>query len=93
MWPLYRLGIVLPGCGLTRGVVAAARGDLAGAWRWNPASLLVVLGGRRRVARAGVGRTTGWWLSVRVAPCAWLVGLGLAALVLLWVTSGLTLSC
>lgn len=85
MWPLYRLGIVLPGCGLTRGVVAAARGDLAGAWTWNPASLLVVLTAAVGIARAGIGRVSGRWLSVRVAPRRWLIGLGLAAVAALWV--------
>lgn len=54
MWRLYRLGVVLPGCGLTRGGVAVARGDLAGACRWSPATALVVLAVAAGLARAGV---------------------------------------
>ena len=42
MWPMYRFGIVLPSCGLTRGVVEIFRGDFARAWRFNPASFVVV---------------------------------------------------
>ena len=85
MWPLYRLGVVLPGCGLTRGVVAVVRGDLAEAWRWNPASLLVVAAVAVGMARAGVGVATGRWLAVRVAPRWWLIALGVTAVGVLWV--------
>lgn len=84
MWPLYRLGVVLPGCGLTRGVVTVARGDLAGAWRWNPASLLVVVAVAAGVARAVVGAATGRWLTARVAPRWWQVALGVVAVGGLW---------
>ena len=42
MWPMYKFGVVLPSCGLTRGVVEIFRGDLGRAWRFNPASFLVV---------------------------------------------------
>lgn len=84
MWPLYRLGVVLPGCGLTRGVVAVARGDLAGAWRWNPASLLVVVAVAAGIARAAVGAVTDRWLAVRVAPRPWLLALGAVAVAVLW---------
>jgi len=84
MWPLYRLGVVLPGCGLTRGVVALARGDLAGAWRWNPASLLVVVAVAAGIARAAVGAITDRWLAVRVAPRPWLLALGAVAAAVLW---------
>ena len=85
MWPLYRLGVVLPGCGLTRGVVAFADGDLVGAWRWNPASPFVVLTVAAGIARAGVGAASGRWLAIRVAPRWWLIALGAAAIALLWV--------
>ena len=85
MWPLYRLGIVLPGCGLTRGVVALADGDVAGAWRWNPASPLVALGVAAGVVRAGAGSATGRWLTVRIASRWWMVASGVAAVALLWV--------
>ena len=85
MWPLYRLGVVLPGCGLTRGVVAVVRGDLAGAWGWNPASPLVVLAVAAGIARAAVGTATGRWLTVRIAPRPWLLGVAGAAVVLLWI--------
>lgn len=84
MWPLYRLGIVLPGCGLTRGVVALAAGDVAGAWRWNPASPLVAVGAAAGVVRAGVGAATGCWLTVRIASRRWMIALGVAAVGLLW---------
>ncbi|HVZ93849.1 MAG TPA: DUF2752 domain-containing protein, partial [Phycisphaerales bacterium] len=36
------LGFYCPGCGSTRGIACLLRGDLAGAWRFNPG--MVVLG-------------------------------------------------
>ncbi|GIU90755.1 MAG: hypothetical protein KatS3mg010_1854 [Acidimicrobiia bacterium] len=36
-------GLPCPLCGMTRAVVAAVRGDLAGSLRFNPAGILVVL--------------------------------------------------
>lgn len=73
MWPLHGLGIVLPGCGLTRGVVALARGDVVGAWRWNPASLAAAAFAAAGVARLVVGARTGRWFHIRVRPRWWLI--------------------
>ena len=64
--PLHFMGIMDPACGMTRGVAAAARGDLREAWWYNPASPLVVVGGLAVVARWVVGRLTGWWVDARL---------------------------
>lgn len=56
MWPMYRVGIVGPSCGLTRGVVEIFRGDPSLAWRFNPASFLVVAASLVLVGRALAGR-------------------------------------
>lgn len=85
MWPLYRLGIVLPGCGLTRGTVALAEGDLAGAWRWNPASYLVAAAGATLVVRAVAGHLTGRWAHLRVTWRRWHLAAAGLATALLWV--------
>lgn len=85
MWPFYRLGIVLPGCGLTRGVVALARGDVAEAWGWNPASVAVAALAPLVAARFVVGRWSGRWAHVEVRPRWWLIAIGLVAVGILWV--------
>lgn len=56
MWPMYRVGVVGPSCGLTRGVVEIFRGNPSLAWRFNPASFLVVAASLVLVARALAGR-------------------------------------
>lgn len=73
--PLHYLGIMGPTCGLTRGVMWAVRGDLARAWQFNPASLLVVLTLIGLTIRAALGRTTGQWLTLhlRWRPWLWLI--------------------
>lgn len=40
--PLRRMGIPCWGCGMTRAVAAAARGDFGRAWRYNKLSVMVV---------------------------------------------------
>lgn len=35
------LGISCPGCGLTRCFISLAHGDMAGAWRFNPAGMFL----------------------------------------------------
>ena len=66
MWPLHQLDIVLPGCGLTRGVVALTRGDLGEAWRWNPGSYVAVMGAVAVLVRLGLGAATGRWVDIRI---------------------------
>lgn len=85
MWPMYRLGLVLPSCGLTRGVTALLRGDLHRAWMFNPASFLVVAVAAALTLRLAVGIATGRWLvvaSLSATPrfVLVLVALGTAAL-------------
>ncbi|MGH9135650.1 MAG: DUF2752 domain-containing protein [Acidimicrobiales bacterium] len=68
-----------PLCGMTRGVAAATRGDLAGAVRFNPASPIVVLTRACGIARGVLGRTRGQWLELRLRATR---GMILAAAVL-----------
>lgn len=84
MWPLYRFGIVLPGCGLTRGVVALAGGDLGAAWRWNPASIPVVLLAVAMILRVAIGAATQRWLHVDVRPRWWMIVLVVMGVGVLW---------
>lgn len=64
--PTMSFGWVTPTCGLTRGSTALARGDFALAWRYNPASFLVLTFGVYGIGRFVVGTVTGRWLNLRV---------------------------
>jgi hypothetical protein len=57
--PLHYLAVMDPLCGMTRGVRLVARGDLAGAVRYNPAAPLVPFGGGLLLVRAAHGHRTG----------------------------------
>lgn len=81
--PLHYLGIMSPTCGMSRGVMWAARGNLALAWEYNPASLLVIPAGAVTVIRAGFGRVTGRWPNLRMQWSWWIGGLLIAALLAL----------
>lgn len=85
MWPMYKVGLVSPACGLTRGVVEVFRGNFARAWRFNPASFVVVAGAVFLVARFLVTRrwTSGDLGSFARRPTT-IVSIGLA-IVVLWV--------
>jgi Protein of unknown function (DUF2752) len=82
--PTHAIGWVEPTCGLTRGATAIARGDFATAWRYNPASFLVMGFGVLGVIRTVVGLAAHRWVNVKVTGSwkAWAV-LGFA-LVALW---------
>lgn len=64
--PTHAIGWVEPTCGLTRGTTAAARGDFALAWRYNPLSLALVALGIAGALRAFVGLVTGTWVNLRI---------------------------
>lgn len=89
MWLLYQMGVVLPGCGLTRGVVAIARGDLVRAWEFNPASFLAVTLALLLVVRYGVGAITDRWLSLPIPRSRWSIAALFLATAALWVNQQL----
>ena len=64
--PTHFLGIMGPSCGMTRAVRLLARGDLSGAWRYNPGSFVLAAAAGLLLARAVVGITTGRWLEIAV---------------------------
>lgn len=66
--PTHQFGWVEPTCGLTRGSTAIARGDLALAWRYNPASFIVIGFGLLGVCRSVAGMVTGRWVRVSCRP-------------------------
>ena len=63
--PPHYVGIMDPFCGMTRGVVALLRGNLADALGYNPASPLVVLAGLGGIARGLAGTLGNRWLTLR----------------------------
>lgn len=83
--PTHSFGWVEPTCGLTRGSTALLRGDASLAWRYNPASFLVIGGALAWLVRSAIGLVTGRWLNLRIRPTAlmWVgVGAGLVALLI-----------
>lgn len=68
--PTHSFGWVEPTCGLTRGSTAIARGDLALAWRYNPASFAVIAFGLAGIVRAAAGAGSGRWLRLSIRPRA-----------------------
>jgi len=82
--PTHAFGWVEPTCGLTRGSTAIARGDLALAWRYNPASFAVMGFGAYGITRFVIGTITRRWLTIRphAGRYGWiLIG---AAFIALW---------
>lgn len=64
--PLHYLGLMDPLCGATRGVRLAFLGDLAGAWRYNPAAIPLAAGAVFMVARSLLGWATGCWINAEL---------------------------
>jgi hypothetical protein len=73
-WSRRWFDVSCPGCGLTRGLVSAMHGDLAGAWIYNPAVFAAIAAlayqvifrirqvHRIRTAREPLRSSAGMWL-------------------------------
>lgn len=83
--PLHRVGIMDPLCGMTRATRALARGELATAMRYNPASPLLPLLASAVVLRAAVGRRTGRWVHAWPRRSPALLAIVLVGVAALWV--------
>lgn len=83
LMPTHALGLVEPSCGLTRGATAIARGDFALAWRYNPASFLVISFGLFGAIRLAMGLIAHRWVNIWAQPSTWgwiLIGASIFAL-------------
>ncbi|WP_199824922.1 DUF2752 domain-containing protein [Streptomyces maremycinicus] len=78
--PLHYAGVMDPLCGATRGVHAAMLGDIGEAWRYNPLSLVLVLGAVGALLREAIGRLRGRWPNLRVTYRRAAVAAGVALL-------------
>lgn len=65
--PLHHAGIMDPLCVGTRAAAYTARGEFALAWRYNPLSILVVVGAAALVVRTAVGLLARRWLTLKVS--------------------------
>ena len=62
--PLHKLGIMDPFCGGTRAARYTAQGRLGDAWRYNPLSILIVVGSLLLIARTALGLIGRRWLNL-----------------------------
>jgi hypothetical protein len=86
--PLHHLGVMDPLCGGTRSVYLTMHGRLRDAMRYNPAGPALVAGAVAALIRAGIGRTTGYWVGVHI-PKRILIPIAVAALAALEVNQQL----
>lgn len=84
--PWHSWGVMGPTCGMTRAVRLLARGDLGGAWSYNPASFALAAFGGLVLGRALWARLTGRWLVLSVSRPARLAAVAVSAVLiaLLW---------
>lgn len=68
--PTHSVGVVDPTCGLTRASIAIARGDLASAWRFNPAAFVLAGIGVAVAVRTVWGLTRHRWATIRLPMTA-----------------------
>ena len=85
--PLHKVGIMDPFCGGTRAARYTAQGDLAQAWRYNPLSILIVIGAALAILRSAIGLVARRWVTIALAwtPTRrrWTIGVVVALLVVL----------
>lgn len=79
--PLHRGGIMDPFCGGTRATLVLSRGDVAGAWSWNPLVVLLAAVILLVLARAVMGTVTKRWVNLYL-PRRYAVG-GLVVLMII----------
>ncbi len=79
--PLHRSGIMDPFCGGTRATLVLSRGDVAGAWSWNPLVVLLAAVILLVLARAVMGTVTKRWVNLYL-PRRYAVG-GLVVLMII----------
>lgn len=82
--PTHYLGIMDPMCGMTRAVRFFARGDLAAAWRYNPASFALALLAAAVLVRAAVGFVSNRWLELEIIRRQAAIGVLSLAVAVLW---------
>jgi uncharacterized protein DUF2752 len=86
--PAHYLGIMGPSCGMTRAVRWLARGDLARAWRFNPAVFVLAAWAAAVALRAAAGRLTGRWIELHLRGRN-VTTVAVTGLALLWVNQQL----
>jgi hypothetical protein len=69
---LHYVGVMDPFCGGTRSMYLTLHGHLREAVRYNPAGPLFVLAAVAMLVRAASGRSTGYWVSVRIPRMLWI---------------------
>lgn len=87
--PLHFVGIMDPFCGMTRAARDLARGDLSGAWEYNPASYALALVAVGVVVISVVGRMTRSWVVVSFTRPNVVRVVAVALFALLWVNQQL----
>lgn len=78
-----------PLCGMTRAVRAAARGDVRGAYGYNPGVFVLAAFASVALVRLLVGKTTSRWLEIRIVRPRFLRAVTAVAVMALWVNQQL----
>lgn len=90
--PLHFLGVMDPLCGMTRAVRFMARGDVADAWRYNPASFVLAAAALVVALRWVRGRMTGRWWTIEIISRARVYAILAVPAAALWMNQQLNVS-